>query len=95
MNFRKNLLLVGHLEGISFLILLFIAMPLKYVWGEPWMVQKVGMLHGLLFVLYIALTYLEKDRFKWNVMQTLIALFMSVLPFGTVYVVRKMLPNES
>ena len=86
---------IALLEGMSFIVLLGIAMPLKYIWGEPWLVKQVGMLHGLLFVLYIAFAYLEKERFRWNTLQTFIALGMSVLPFGTWYVVRKMLPDAS
>ncbi|QLH47093.1 MAG: DUF3817 domain-containing protein [Bacteroidota bacterium] len=49
----KNLLRIGHWEGISFLILLLIAMPLKYIWNWPQAVRMVGSLHGILFVVFI------------------------------------------
>jgi integral membrane protein len=49
----KNFLLVGKLEGYSYLILLFIAMPLKYFFDIPEAVRITGMLHGVLFVGFI------------------------------------------
>ena len=45
---------VARAEGISFLVLLFVAMPLKYIWDDPSWVRIVGMAHGVLFVAYIA-----------------------------------------
>lgn len=85
--------IIAALEGISFLVLLGIAMPMKYMWGEPWMVQKVGMAHGLLFVLYVLAVFQLKSDFGWNTKQLGIALLGSVLPFGTFYVTGKMLPE--
>ena len=49
----KTLRIVGFLEGWSFLLLLFIAMPMKYIWDNPLWVKYVGMGHGLLFILFI------------------------------------------
>jgi integral membrane protein len=53
----KRFRLVATLEGISFLVLLFVAMPLKYFAGMPKAVSVVGMAHGLLFVAYMYLLY--------------------------------------
>lgn len=44
---------ISILEGISFLLLLFIAMPLKYLFEMPEMVKQVGMAHGILFIAYV------------------------------------------
>ena len=44
--------LISFIEGISFLILVFIAMPLKYLAGIPLAVKIVGMAHGVLFILF-------------------------------------------
>ncbi len=85
--------LVATLEGISFLVLLFIAMPLKYIWQDPWMVQNIGMIHGLLFILYILLVIQNKFELGWNTGKTLWALVLSFIPFGTFYVTAKMLPK--
>ncbi|CCH55117.1 hypothetical protein BN8_04352 [Fibrisoma limi BUZ 3] len=85
--------LVAWLEGISFLVLLFIAMPLKYVWGQPWLVQNVGMIHGILFILYMLYLLQANAELRWNVRKTLIAAAASFIPFGTFYVDLKMLPR--
>lgn len=84
--------LVSTLEGWSFLLLLGIAMPLKYIWKLPEMVQVVGMAHGLLFVLYLLLVLQNKLELGWDLRKTLLAMALSVVPFGTFYVVRKMIP---
>ena len=84
--------LVAAIEGISFLVLLGIAMPLKYVWGQPWMVQNVGMLHGVFFVLYVLQVLQLKDDFRWSLNKTFLALAGGVLPFGTFYVSARLVP---
>lgn len=84
--------LVSALEGLSFLVLLGIVMPLKYIWHEPWLVQNVGMAHGLLFVLYLLMVLQNKLELGWDTRKTLIAMALSVVPFGTFYVVRRMIP---
>lgn len=80
----------AFLEGISFLVLLGIAMPLKYMYNKPEMVKIVGMAHGLLFVSYILLVVIVREQLKWNLKNTLLALIASVLPFGTFYADRKL-----
>lgn len=74
---------VAFLEGVSFLILLFIAMPFKYLLGKPELVKMVGMIHGLLFVLYtITLVQVAlEEEWKWR--KSLLAFGFSFLPFGT------------
>ena len=78
------------LEGLSFLILLGIAMPLKYMYDKPGMVKIVGMAHGVLFIAYILLVVIVKEKMNWNFKQTAIALIASVLPFGTFYADKKL-----
>ncbi|HPF10122.1 MAG TPA: DUF3817 domain-containing protein [Flavobacteriaceae bacterium] len=82
---------VSILEGLSFLILLGIAMPLKYVWGLPQMVQFVGMTHGILFMLYVGGAFIMKRRLQWTLAVFAMVLFCSILPFGPFYVERKYL----
>lgn len=77
-----RLRLVGLLEGLSFLLLLGVAMPLKYVWGMPVAVQVVGALHGALFVLYgLAVVHVWIAR-RWPVDRALVAMIAAVVPFG-------------
>lgn len=85
---------IAIVEGWSYIILLLIAMPLKYVWGNPWMVQKVGMAHGVLFVLYVLAVVLYRNAFKWTVVQTGLALLLSFIPFGTFFVDRLLLQGR-
>jgi integral membrane protein len=87
--------LLAALEGISFLLLLGIAMPLKYIWGQPWMVQSLGLVHGLLFVLYIMAAWYHRQALGWSLKQTALAMFLSVVPFGTFYVTGRMMPKTA
>lgn len=79
---------VGYWEGISYLILLFIAMPLKYWAGIKMAVSIAGMIHGALFVAFmwtILQVWLEKVlTFK----QCILAFLLSLVPFGTFYLHR-------
>ncbi len=82
---------ISILEGISFLLLLFIAMPLKYIFEMPAMVQQVGMAHGILFVAYILGGLLLIKPMRWSLSQVAIIFGCSVLPFGPFYVEKKYL----
>jgi len=82
---------VSTLEALSFLILLGIAMPLKYIWEMPEMVRIVGMGHGILFILYVLGAYWMKEKLNWSNSTFAIVLLCSVLPFGPFYAERKYL----
>lgn len=83
--------LISTLEAISFLVLLGIAMPLKYIWDMPEMVQIVGMAHGVLFVLYVVGAVYMWKKLNWTFTTLFIVVMCSVLPFGPFYVERKYL----
>ncbi|UOQ75981.1 DUF3817 domain-containing protein [Hymenobacter sp. 5516J-16] len=74
---------VGFLEGVSFLVLLGIAMPLKYFFGQPAAVRIVGMAHGVLFVAYVLLVLQVSLERSWSWRKALLALALSLVPFGT------------
>lgn len=82
---------ISIFEGISFLVLLLIAMPLKYIWDAPEMVQTVGMAHGLLFVAYILGALFLFKPLGWNLKTLMIICVSSVLPLGPFYVEKKYL----
>ncbi len=82
-NRIKYLRLTGITEGISFLVLLLIAMPLKYYFGWPYAVKVVGWLHGILFIAYIAAVFLAIKAMQWNWFSVLVALAASLIPIGT------------
>jgi integral membrane protein len=87
----KTFKIISTLEAISFLLLLGIAMPLKYIWDLPQMVQTVGMAHGVLFLLYIAGAVYISQKLNWTIKQLAVAVFCSILPFGPFYIERNYL----
>ncbi len=85
--------LAGISEGFSFVILLFIAMPLKYFAGFPDAVKYVGWAHGLLFVIYVMTLMSVKFSQNWNFKKTVVAFLASLIPFGT-FILDKSLVKE-
>lgn len=84
MKYRITLLrYVGISEGISFLVLLLIAMPLKYYFGWPMAVSIVGWMHGVLFMAYILAVFLAIKGMRWNWFSTGVALAASFIPAAT------------
>ena len=79
----KILRFTGITEGISFLVLLLIAMPMKYYLGLPLAVKVVGWMHGVLFILYILAVLSAIKAMRWNWFDVLVALAASLIPFGT------------
>lgn len=73
---------IAYGEGASFLLLLGIAMPLKYWFGLPLAVRIVGALHGGLFVLYVLSVFEAWGAGRFNLRSAAWALLASVLPFG-------------
>ena len=94
-NRSLNILrITGLLEGISYLLLLGVCMPLKYLAEIHAPNKIVGMAHGLLFVLYCLLVILNKSTFKWSLTTTFWALIASILPFGTFVADAKIFKKE-
>lgn len=73
------------IEGISYLILLFIAMPLKYIFGIPEPVKYFGWIHGVLFLFYMAVLIAAAVMNRWSIKRIMIYLIGSVLPFVPFY----------
>ena len=74
---------IAFIEGVSYLVLLGVAMPLKYFAGLPEAVMAVGWAHGVLFVLYlVALAEVSFSR-RWRLVRILGAFVASLIPFGT------------
>ena len=90
----KRFRIIAWLEGISFLAILFISMPLKYFFEEPWLNKQLGMAHGLLFVLYVVLAIELKTILQWPMKKTVIALGASVVPFGTFFINEKWIHKQ-
>ena len=78
----KNLTIMGYLEGTSFLLLLGIAMPLKYMMGIPEAVKYIGMAHGALFIAYILVLLITTSKIKMPLWAMPVGVLGSFLPFG-------------
>jgi integral membrane protein len=78
----SSLRLIGRLEGVSFLILVGLAMPLKYLAGLPVFVKWTGWAHGVLFVAYAGAVILAWHRHRWPLIRPALLIIASLLPFG-------------
>ena len=80
-----RLRIIAFVEGISYLVLLGIAMPLKYLAGLPQAVKTVGMAHGVLFVLFVVLLAQVAVEKSWSLKKSMLSFLSSLVPFGTFY----------
>ena len=85
--------IIAFLEGVSYILLMTVGLYFKYQLDDPSFVKLLGMPHGLLFVLYIITAFLLRRYMKWNIIDFMIVLFASVIPFGTFYIDRKYFSN--
>jgi integral membrane protein len=81
-------------EGISYLLLLFIAMPLKYFAGIPEWVKFTGWIHGILFMFYMLSVAELKFRYNWSFKNSFLAVIASLLPFGPFIFDKKILKGH-
>src|SRR5688572_12709674 len=86
---------IAFSEGISFLVLLFIAMPLKYFAGYPQVVLVVGWIHGILFIAYMISGLDVKATYRWNFRKTFIAVIAALIPFGPFVLDKWILSKEA
>jgi integral membrane protein len=84
-SLTKNYLTVGKIEGYSYLALLFIAMPLKYLADIPTAVRIAGSLHGVLFVAFVVFIILMLVKKQLSVENAIYAFMLSLVPFGTFF----------
>jgi integral membrane protein len=89
-----RLRVIGWAEGASFLILLGVAMPLKYFAGWPLAVRVVGMAHGILFLLYLWAAIQAALEYNWSWKRTALVFLASVLPAGPFVVDAKIIREE-
>lgn len=96
--FKTNLgrlRIIGFLEGISLLVLLFIAVPMKYLGGNPALVKTMGPVHGALFLLFIFNALSVGVDQKWKFSETTWKVLLACLiPFGTFYIDHKILKKQ-
>lgn len=90
MSILKSLRIVGIAEGISFLVLLGIAMPLKYLADMPMAVKVTGWIHGALFILFLGLAWAVMDKYRQSFLWLGTGFVASLIPFGTFFWDRKL-----
>jgi len=91
----KNFRIISIAEGVSFIILLFVAMPLKYALGYAIAVKITGMIHGLLFIGYIVLLALAVKEYKWDINYIIKLFIASLVPFGTFFTEKELKKREN
>jgi integral membrane protein len=90
----RNLRYSGIVEGISFLVLLLIAMPMKYIFHKPEFVLVFGWIHGALFVLYAYFVIRAWVVRKWTFKKAFRIGIASVIPLGTFYTDKEIKKEE-
>ena len=75
--------------GIGLVILVFVAMPLKYFFGQPLLVALVGMAHGFLYMAYIVITLLLAERCRWRPVDALVILVAGTIPLASFFAERR------
>ena len=90
MNLLHIFRVVAFLEGLSYILLLCVAVLIKYISGDPSYVKMLGMPHGLLFMGYIALAIVLRTENQWIKNNFFMVLIASVIPFGTFVVEKKL-----
>jgi len=78
----NRLRLIGYIEGISFLVLLLFAMPMKYIAGKPLFVVFGGWIHGVLFILFCFSLLETKIKMRWKIRTAVVPFIASLVPFG-------------
>ncbi len=91
---KSKFRMLGLIEASSLLVLLFIAMPLKYLAGIPEAVRVVGMIHGLLFVVYCLGAQVLRNELQWSQYKVALAVFISCIPLGPFLFDRKLFPGR-
>jgi integral membrane protein len=81
----------AFLEGVSYILLLFVAVPIKYLLNEALYVKVLGMPHGIFFILYILFSIIAKIKYNWNFRKFLVISIASLVPFGSFYIDKKYL----
>lgn len=87
-NITNWFLKIGKIEGYSYLILVFFAMPLKYIFHIPEYIRPVGTLHGVLFVAFMILLALMFVKVKMSFKNAVLSFLLSLVPFGTFFLKR-------
>lgn len=90
----RSLSISGIIEGMSLVLLLFIAVPVKYFFHHEQLVKILGPIHGGVFLLYIVIAVVAALEYRWKFSSFLLILTASIVPFGFLYVEYKIIRPE-
>ena len=82
--------ILSLVEGLSLIVLLFVAMPAKYHFAYVDSIWMVGMIHGVLWLVYFLFSLVVSHRQNWSILFWLVVLFASITPFGCFFLDRKL-----
>jgi len=85
MSELKKFLVINKIEGLSFIVLLFVAMPIKYYFNYHLATKIAGSIHGVLFIIFIWQLYRAKSSIKFSIKEATIYFLLSLIPFGSFY----------
>ena len=88
-NFLRAYRVMAWVTGTGLVILVFVAMPLKYFWGQPMLVSIVGMLHGFFYMAYIVCTLVLAERCRWRPLDALVILACGTIPLASFFAERR------
>ena len=86
--------IISIIEGLSYLLLVFIAMPLKYMFDYPMAVKVVGMSHGVLFILFFVALVMAMNKYKWKFLGFQLFVY-SLIPFGFILIEKIIMKNPA
>lgn len=89
----SQFIFLGRLEVLSFLLLLFVAMPMKYFMGFPLAVKYVGWAHGVLFVLYSIGILILGYKYKWRFIRMFLLFIAAFIPFGPIFMEKRVVKS--
>ncbi len=82
--------IVGITESVSTILLMFVAMPMKYLGDDPFLVKTLGPIHGFLYMLYIGMLYLGQRANRWRLEHVVKGAFWAILPGGPIWFEREL-----
>ncbi len=88
-NFLRAYRVAAWVTGIGLVILVFVAMPLKYFFGQPTLVSIVGVTHGFLYMAYIVCTLVLAERCRWRPLDALVILACGTIPLASFFAERR------
>jgi len=84
---------LGYLESLSFVVLLFFSIVVKRMWGHEHAIEIPGMIHGVLFIAYVAMAFKMKSEYNLSIKKLAWMLVASIIPLGPLYIDAKILKD--